>query len=152
MAAAAPEAGAGSAVAFTVPGEPVGKGRPRFDPRSGRTYTPAKTRSYERAVRQVAGMALGDPAAWPEGAVTVTVTAVKTRPKRLRRRRDPAGLLWAPVKPDPDNIAKAILDGLSPWFDDQRVVELVVRTYYAEKGGEPRVHVRVGMARRMGGE
>lgn len=34
---------------FQVPGEPVGKGRPRFT-RQGRAYTPAKTAKYENLV------------------------------------------------------------------------------------------------------
>lgn len=35
---------------FRVPGEPVAKGRPRFDPRSGRTYTPEATVLGERRI------------------------------------------------------------------------------------------------------
>ena len=36
-------------VEFTVPGIPVGKGRPRFM-KNGHTYTPQKTREYENKV------------------------------------------------------------------------------------------------------
>jgi ParB-like chromosome segregation protein Spo0J len=39
--------GRGSVIAFHVPGEPVAKGRPRFVRATGRTFTPAKTASYE---------------------------------------------------------------------------------------------------------
>ena len=38
-------------VEFTVPGIPVGKGRPRFM-KNGHTYTPQKTRDYEDKVVQ----------------------------------------------------------------------------------------------------
>ncbi len=38
-------------VEFTVPGVPVGKGRPRFM-KNGHTYTPQKTRDYENKVVQ----------------------------------------------------------------------------------------------------
>ena len=38
-------------VTFTVPGIPVGKGRPRFM-KNGHTYTPQKTREYENKVVQ----------------------------------------------------------------------------------------------------
>ena len=37
-------------IKFTVPGVPVGKGRPRFT-RTGHTYTPEKTAAYEEKVR-----------------------------------------------------------------------------------------------------
>ena len=38
-------------IEFTVPGIPVGKGRPRFM-KNGHTYTPQKTRDYEDKVVQ----------------------------------------------------------------------------------------------------
>lgn len=38
-------------IEFTVPGAPVGKGRPRFM-KNGHTYTPQKTRDYEGKVVQ----------------------------------------------------------------------------------------------------
>ena len=37
-------------IKFTVPGVPVGKGRPRFT-RGGHAYTPEKTAAFEEKVR-----------------------------------------------------------------------------------------------------
>lgn len=42
--------GEARSISFSVPGEPVGKGRPRFT-RTGHPYTPGKTGSYESLVR-----------------------------------------------------------------------------------------------------
>ncbi|OXE37432.1 MAG: hypothetical protein CGW95_01595 [Phenylobacterium zucineum] len=42
---------------FTIPGQPRGKGRPRFG--RGRTYTDAKTLAYEQTVRTSAKSAIG---------------------------------------------------------------------------------------------
>ena len=39
-------------IQFTVPGVPVGKGRPRFT-RGGHAYTPEKTAAFEEKVRPV---------------------------------------------------------------------------------------------------
>ena len=40
-------------ISFTIPGSPVGKGRPRVSVRGGyaHAYTPEKTRTYEARVR-----------------------------------------------------------------------------------------------------
>ena len=40
-------------ISFNIPGEPQGKGRPRFSTRGGfvKTYTPEKTASYENFVK-----------------------------------------------------------------------------------------------------
>lgn len=38
-------------IRFSVPGKPLGKGRPRFSRASGRAFTPAKTVSYEGKAR-----------------------------------------------------------------------------------------------------
>ena len=46
-------------VSFVVPGEPVGKGRPRFT-RTGRAYTPKKTETAESIVAMNAQLALRD--------------------------------------------------------------------------------------------
>ena len=46
-------------ISFSVPGEPVGKGRPRFT-RTGHPYTPGKTESYESLVRLAYGERVRD--------------------------------------------------------------------------------------------
>jgi Holliday junction resolvase RusA-like endonuclease len=132
---------------FIIPGPPVGKGRPRFT-RIGqhvRTYTPTATTEYERTVAQYARLALGDPTGFPAGPVSVEIWAIAARPQRLRRKAEPDGLIWRQAKPDADNVAKAILDALSPWFRDERVCLLTVRSVYAERSSAPRVEVEVGI-------
>jgi Holliday junction resolvase RusA-like endonuclease len=131
--------------AFTVPGPPRGKGRPRFDSRSGRVFTPSDTVAYERTVAAHARLVMGPPSAFPPGPVEVEVLAVGPRPQKLHRKADPDGLLWRQAKPDADNVLKVVLDALKPWFDDMRVVKLSALSTYAEKRGEPRVEVRVGI-------
>lgn len=125
---------------FTIPGPPRGKGRPRFG--NGRAYTDKATEAYERtigdaALRSMLGVIL-------EGPVAVDLLIVVARPKRLLRRQDPDGLLWAPVRPDADNVRKAILDGLKRhWKDDAQVCGGATVKVYAERGCEPRVEVTV---------
>ena len=47
-------------VAFIVPGEPKGKGRPRFNTKTGRTYTPGDTINYENLVKMQYQALVGD--------------------------------------------------------------------------------------------
>jgi Holliday junction resolvase RusA-like endonuclease len=111
-----------SDVYFTIPGEPVGKGRPRVSCHNGkpRLYTPAKTRYYEDRVGRAAKRA-GLPVVQDQ-PVRVDIVAVSKRPARLRRKKDPDGFIYKPTKPDTDNIRKAVLDGLGRHFDDKLVV------------------------------
>ena len=55
---------------FTIPGEPVGKGRPRVD--RGRAHTPAKTKAYEEKVAWCYKQAHGR---LHEGPLRMVVTA-----------------------------------------------------------------------------
>ena len=125
---------------FTVPGPPRGKGRPRFG--AGHAYTDAKTVAYERTVRDAALLALRGFVL--EGPVAVDLLIVVARPQRLHRRCDPDGHIWAPARPDADNVRKAILDGLARhWKDDAQVCAESTRKVYAERGCPPRVEVTI---------
>lgn len=108
---------------------PTGKGRPRFT-RTGHTYTPEKTRKYEKEVARAWN---GRPRF--EGAVYVKIEAFLQIPKKCKTAR--------PIKkPDVDNIAKIILDGLNKmaWDDDKQVVRLTVNKSWSN---EPRVEVTI---------
>ena len=125
---------------FIVPGEPKGKGRPRFG--NGRTYTPAATVEYERLIATRAAEAMPCPAT--ELPVHVRVDAYKGIPKswtRAKRIRAMDGQ-EIPGKPDLDNVAKAVLDALNGvvYADDVQVVRLVVTKQYSL---EPRLVVTV---------
>lgn len=125
---------------FTVPGEPQGKGRPRFG--NGRTYTPAKTIEYERRIATRAAEAMPCPAtALP---CYVRVDAYKGVPKSWTKAKRARALdgQEVPGKPDLDNVAKAVLDAMNGvvYADDQQVVRLLVTKQYSL---EPRLVVTV---------
>ena len=136
-------------VIFEVPRPPVGKARPRMNRRTGHVYTPDKTRRFEL---DVAACAKASIRQLLEGPLLVDVLAVLPRPKRLCRKKDPPGFVWAPVRPDADNIRKAVLDGLACVMrDDAQVVAGQTVKVYAEKTGGPRVRVRVRALTEAGG-
>lgn len=96
-----------------VPGDPQGKPRPRFDGRSGRTYTPTKYAKYEKLIGEEFRKQNPDwsPA---ETAISVSIYAGFRIPGSWsKRKRNDA--MFSPVtkKPDADNIIKAALDGLN---------------------------------------
>lgn len=134
-------------VSFTVPGPPVGKGRPRFSEQSGRvrTYTPEETARYERAVRAAYRQSCGDAffaRGTPVIAGIIAFFPIPKREKKAERERMRTSLVYAPKKPDCDNIAKAILDALNgiAYADDAQIAALHVSKFYDD---EPRVFVKL---------
>ena len=140
-------------IRFTIPGPPVAKGRPKVYSRkkkNGQTFTrattPKKTETYEAIVASAAAHAFEDVPYTVAHPVRVELLIVLQRPKRLKRRKDPDGLMPAPVRPDADNVAKAVLDGMEhggAWTNDCVVTDLHVRKCYSERTGKARVEVRV---------
>lgn len=130
-----------SLVTFTVPGAPVGKGRPRVGKIGGhgRLFTPAKTASYEGLVAHAAHQAMaGRPLL--ESAVGCNLfidCAVPASWSGKKRRAALAGDVLPTTKPDSDNVVKAIFDGCNGvlWRDDVLVVDLRVRKRYAATPG-----------------
>lgn len=127
-------------IMFTVYGEPVAKGRPRFAKRGNyvQTYTPVKTKSYEDEVRLLATKAKGSGSTL-EGSVSVFIYISFSVPKSYSKRKREAclsGETKHTKKPDLDNVAKAIIDGMNGiiFKDDSQIINLHVTKVYAEVG------------------
>lgn len=122
-------------IRFVVPGEPVAKGRPRFG--KGRTYTPPQTVAYERSVAWEckAAMAGQKPLIGPVGLEVVVWLSIPPSWPRKRKQAALAGSWHATSRPDADNYAKAVCDGMSgiAFVDDSQIVDLRVLKRYAEK-------------------
>ncbi len=139
-------------ISFTVHGDPVGKGRPRITTRGGfvRTYTPDATRDYECLVADLAHREMMIHGLMPTyDAVRVEIDAHFAIPKSYSKKKHQQAIrdeIKPMVKPDIDNIAKAILDAMNKtiYIDDKQVVELDVRKFYTdEKEGFVRISVFV---------
>lgn len=123
------------AIAFVVEGKPIPKGRPIYSRKNG-MRTPDKTVAYERLIGQHAQFAHGASGYGrvARGPVAVRLHFILPRPDRLCRKKDPDGLMLAPVRPDVDNLAKAVLDGMKRiWVDDAQVCWKLATKEYAEK-------------------
>lgn len=133
-------------VAFDIPGEPQGKGRPKVVKIAGftRMATPAKTVAYEGLVAHCAAAALaGRPLLdGPAACVLRIDCSVPASWSGKKQRAALAGEVRPTTKPDVDNVVKAVFDGCNGvlWRDDVQVVELTVRKRYS---ATPGVHVEV---------
>lgn len=128
----------------SIPGQPVGKGRPRFVRTTGHVYTPEKTRDYEDKVRTLYALhKYGQPM---QGPVRLSINAVFKLPKAKQHQ---AGKPYT-GKPDIDNVVKCIQDALNglAYEDDKQVTELIANMRYCELQEEPHVSVFVEEASR----
>ena len=126
---------------FVIPGEPRGKGRPRFSRTSGHAYTPKETEMYENRIAMCWRAEYPDTGSLIETDLEIWVKAIYGIPQSWSKKKQ-REMLGRPCrkKPDGDNILKAVCDGLNSvaYRDDVQLVEIhLVRLY----GSAPRVEV-----------
>ena len=114
-------------VEFTIFGKPYAKKRPRFSRKLGRAFDPKENGTFENSVASIALPHFSAPLEGPVRLdIRVTFGVPPSWPKKKRAEK-----LHRPhtQKPDTDNLAKAIADGLNriAWADDSQVYELAVR-------------------------
>lgn len=131
-------------ITFTVPGEPRGKGRPRFS-KNGHAYTDSETKAYENKIIAYYRKAHGAARTADTAFVTVDVIAYLPIPKGATKTQA-AGMAEKKIlpsrKPDVDNILKVVLDALNgvAYKDDARVHKTSCVKYYS---AEPRLEVTI---------
>lgn len=129
---------------FEMLGSIVGKARPRMNTRTGRAYTPTKTKLYEYSLRQ--WFLMKYPNFKPiEGRVKVSIIAYFEVPKSTSKKKKAEMLsnnISPTKKPDIDNIVKIVLDGMNKFAfkDDTQVIKLDVEKRYAEN---PRMYIKI---------
>lgn len=131
-------------IKFTIPGEPKGKGRPKFSRQGSfvKTYTPETTITYENWVKICFQ---GVQQQMLDGQLGAVIKCYFPMPQSFsKKKREIAliGELRPTKKPDCDNIAKIILDALNglAYKDDKNIVSCLIEKWYGE---EPRVEVEI---------
>lgn len=132
---------------IVIPGEPVGKGRPKFSTRGGytRAYTPKKTAAYEDQVL-TAYMIQCKGESYEKGVYLkanirayfqIPKSASKENKEKMRR-----GKLRPAKKPDIDNIMKICCDALngSAFYDDCWITSGSITKRYSD---DPRVEIEI---------
>ena len=129
---------------FEMYGSIVGKARPRMNTKTGRAYTPTKTKLYEYALRQ--WFLREYPNFKPiENRVKVTIIAYFEIPKSTSKKKEAEmlnGNISPTKKPDADNIIKIVLDGMNKFAfkDDTQVTKLEIEKKYDVN---PRIYVKI---------
>lgn len=123
-------------IRIVVHGTPIGKARARtVTQRNGRVhaYTPDETAVWQDVIRCEA--LRSRPTAPLEGPLYVKLVFYLPRPRTAKRA-------WPSVKPDLDNLEKAVLDALNRliWRDDAQIVSKVSTKRY---GYPARVEITV---------
>lgn len=130
---------------FTVYGEPKGKGRPRFNTKTGHAITPKDTVSYENLVKLEWQTAYGTENFPKEAMLDMRIKAYYRIPKSASKKKRAAmlaGEIRPTKKPDMDNVVKIIADSLNnlAYYDDTQIVDCQCRKFYSEN---PRVEVTI---------
>lgn len=132
-------------VRFVVPGQPQGKGRPRFSTYAGRvhTRTPEATVIYENLIKTEYQIQCGSHRFQKDVPLYLCITAYYSIPQSKSKHQQAlmqSKSIRPTKKPDWDNIGKVVADSLNgiAYHDDAQIVESVVRKFYSH---EPRVEV-----------
>jgi len=131
-------------ITIFIPGEPVAQKRPRVSVLNGHAhvYDHKDSVDYKQLVSLAASKEVSAPM---EGPFYLRVIAQKSIPASWSKKKQLqaiGGTIRPTSKPDVDNYAKAIMDGLSGivWKDDSQVVSLMAEKIYSVRPG---VHVEI---------
>ena len=117
---------------LTIPGEPRGKGRPRFT-RSGHVYTDTATREYEDHVCSCTAHAMR----YEDGPFPLNCPVGLDLQFHMHQPKHPRFAVPA-VRPDLDNLVKSCVDGMGLarlFVDDARIVDISARKLYSPTPG-----------------
>lgn len=128
------------AIEHFFPGIPEGQKRPRVFQNRGRVIAWSPKSAWRSAV--FAQALLKRPKVPMDGTLVAALEFVMPCPKSDKKRMG----LPHTVKPDADNLSKAVLDALKDagWFvDDSRISELKIWKFYESQDCPPGCHVTV---------
>lgn len=128
-------------ITFEVDGDPVGKQRARHR-RVGnfiQTYTPEKTRSYEKQIKDAAKQAMGitEPLETPISLYLYIRAPIPKSTTKKALQGILGGLIKPIKKPDASNVLKSVEDAMNGvvYKDDSQIVNLHVTKVYDKNPG-----------------
>ena len=135
-------------VKLVIPGEPKGKGRPRYSGKSGCMYTPSDTKGYESLVKLIYQQKYGNFMFQKGVPLDMRIKAYIQIPdsdSNLTKARKRCGVIRPTKKPDWDNIGKIVADALNKvaYYDDAQIVDSQIRKFFSDN---PRVEIIILIA------
>jgi Holliday junction resolvase RusA-like endonuclease len=131
-------------VSFTVNGDPIAKARPRFTSLNGkvRAYTPKKSSRFENLVKIEAKKHIINPI---KGPVGLYIHFYLPRPKRLIWKTKEMPSIFTDKRPDIDNLAKSVIDGLNEiaFKDDGQIAMLHIQKRYCDGYSKARTSIKI---------
>ena len=134
-------------IELTIPGKPVAQGRPRFYRRGNFVVAtdPKASKVYKADIQYLAQKHKenNNISELLDGPLGLDVMAYFPCPKSRWRKTKPRTEEHHAKRPDADNVAKSIKDGLTGVFyhDDSQISELIIRKRIAAQGEAPRIEV-----------
>ena len=135
-------------IELEITGQPIGKGRPRFT-KAGHTYTPQKTKEYERRIHAAAWAAMAKhDIEQTDRPVSLEIIAFMDIPKswsKIKKLEAEYGAISPMSAPDCDNIAKIVGDGLNNtiYADDRQITNLRVKKTFCHPDRGPVLYISV---------
>jgi Holliday junction resolvase RusA-like endonuclease len=131
-------------IQIVLAGDPVAKGRPRFSRKTGHTYTPERTATYEGKLAYAAQAAMARKPLLIK-PLNVSIGVFVRIPASWSKKKLAAvrtGSIYPATKPDLDNTVKIVGDALNGvvFKDDSQIVILQAFKRYAE---EPRLEILI---------
>lgn len=118
-------------IQIVIKGNPQSKQRYEFTTKGGkfRTYTPEKTILFENLVKIKAEEQFSQALT---GAIKVSIEFYLPRPKYLEWQTKPMPVVFCSKRPDIDNLAKSVIDGLTKiaFKDDGQIADLCLKKFY----------------------
>lgn len=134
---------------IVVPGNPVGKGRPRAYQTRGprrtiKMHTPEKTRAYEDAVALAGKLAMQgrEPLGGPVAMRLNIYMPIPASWSKVKREAALLGGVMPISKPDSSNVLKSVEDALNgiAYIDDSQIIDVWVRKRYSH---DPRIELEI---------
>lgn len=126
-------------IRIEIPGKPVPQGRPRAAAIFGhiKVYDPPESRAYKQTVAIYARQAMGKRLP-TKRAVSCRLRIYRQIPasdSKKRRSLKASGQILPVIKPDVDNVFKAITDACTGivWHDDNQIVEAHIVKQYSDR-------------------
>lgn len=125
---------------LTIPGEPMGKQRPRWG--KWGTYTPMATVNYETYIKELFVIEHPDfkPMEGPLKIQLIAWLAIPASASKKRKTQMKDNQILPTKRPDVDNITKIFLDALQgiAFKNDSQVIDVSASKYYSS---QPRLEV-----------